>query len=301
MNTEKKYEVGFHPGMPSAEYHAIDAVSSSRLKHLAKSPAHLKQEIDYPSEPSDAMRLGSIIHCAFFEPDIFDDQYIVMPDLTEGLRTKKGEIPKNPKNTDEYRDRVSEWRVQNHGREVVEHDDYMTALSVANALRQNPDIEVLHRSTAERELTGLWIDEETGLLRKMRTDAISDYFSTLVDLKKTTCALRHAFEKQIFDMRYYWQGATYLDGARALGRPMEHYVIVAVEAVAPFASKVYRLRDDIIELGRREIRPLLRLYRDCKQKNEWPGYPGGVEDIGVPGWAINRIENELPGDLRQAA
>ena len=55
------------------EYHADPAISASQLKEIGKSPFHYwKRYVDpdrSPSEPTAAMRLGSLVHCAVLEPN----------------------------------------------------------------------------------------------------------------------------------------------------------------------------------------------------------------------------------------
>jgi hypothetical protein len=55
------------------QYHADPAVSASHLHAIARSPYHYwSRYLDpnrKPVEPTAAMRLGSLVHCAVLEPD----------------------------------------------------------------------------------------------------------------------------------------------------------------------------------------------------------------------------------------
>jgi hypothetical protein len=38
--------------------------------------------------------------------------------------------------------------------------------------------------------------------------------------------------------------------------------------------------------GRREVERLLALYRDCVERDVWPGYADEVEDLFPPAWLL---------------
>jgi hypothetical protein len=79
--------------MENTEYHAHPALSASGLRVLKRSPLHYWDRYINPdrvtTEPTEAMQLGTLIHCAVLEPDQFDVRYIAVP---EGIdkRTKEG-------------------------------------------------------------------------------------------------------------------------------------------------------------------------------------------------------------------
>jgi len=67
--------------MNNADYHADPAVSASHLHAIAKSPQHYwSRFLDpqrQPVEPTAAMRLGSLVHCAVLEPEELHKRYAV--------------------------------------------------------------------------------------------------------------------------------------------------------------------------------------------------------------------------------
>ena len=74
----------------NADYHADPAISASHLHAVAASPYHYWSRFLNPDrpvvEPTAAMRLGSLVHCAVLEPDELSSRYAVAPDR----RTKDG-------------------------------------------------------------------------------------------------------------------------------------------------------------------------------------------------------------------
>lgn len=287
---------GFRTGfltIPAQLYHSIDAVSQSRLKHLARSPAHLRWELDHPTPPTEAMRRGTMIHTAVLEPHAFNRAYVVVPDLTEGIRNKDGSASEKPKATSEYKGRLADFARQNAGKQFLDREDWNMAITVGERLRSHSDAGVFISEARETELTGLWRDEETGLLCKMRVDAYCPDLGTLFDIKTTQDASPEGFARTIYSYRYYWQAALYLEGMAALGKPCTDFAIIAVETTPPYGARVYNLRAEIIDLARKEIRPLMAFYKACQERNDWPGYPSGIVDIGLPKWAENQINREI--------
>jgi hypothetical protein len=106
------------------EYHADPAISASQLKEICKSPFHYwKRYVDpdrSPSEPTAAMRLGSLVHCAVLEPNELLQRYAVGPDR----RTKEG--------------KATAERMIADGIEPVSASDFEQALSMAAAVRSHP-------------------------------------------------------------------------------------------------------------------------------------------------------------------
>lgn len=277
--TEAAYPVGVHRGVSFDEYHAIDAVSSHRLSTLKRSPAHLRWELDHPTPPTDAMVFGSALHTMILEPSLFDMQYAVAPKCDK--RTNAGKAVWN------------EFVESNQDKTILDADDRKAIEEMASAIHEHEIAGPLVDASSDTELTGLHIDDESGLLCKFRVDAYSQLLATVFDVKTTVDASRREFERAIFRYGYHRQGARYIDGMRALGFPVEHYTIIACEKTAPYAVAVYRLLEDTIRLGREENRQLLQLYAACKQAKTWPGYPNAVQDIGVPAWAKKQIEEEI--------
>jgi len=272
-------EVGLHLDIPSHEYHAINAVSSHRLSLLKRSPAHLLHEILFPTPQTEAMKLGEAVHCAILEPDLFPDRYCPAPKVDR--RTKAGkEIYEN-------------FLQENVGRVVLKHDEFLSCCAMSGKVNGHSVASKLIDRADMKEVSGFFNDPVTGLFCRMRADAICKSIGTIVDLKTTQNASPSEFERSIFKFGYHRQGAFYIDAAQVLGLKIDHYAIIAVESEAPHCVAVYRLKNDVIELGRRENIALMEVWKKCADADEWPAYPELVTDIGIPAWAKNQTEKEL--------
>jgi PDDEXK-like domain of unknown function (DUF3799) len=78
---------GFYAGVDDSIYHSWNLASSHRLGVIhSKSAASLRNSIDNPKDPTDALVEGSAAHCLVIEPELFDHKFVVSGQCQE---TKK--------------------------------------------------------------------------------------------------------------------------------------------------------------------------------------------------------------------
>jgi hypothetical protein len=277
---------GVYAGVPFEDYLRWDAASQSQLKALARSPAHLRAALAEPDEDSAALRIGRALHAAVLEPDVFAKGFAALADGTD-LRTKAGK---------EARDAILA-----AGAVPLKQAEYEAIGAMRAALLAHAAAGHLLRSEGPAEQSIVWIDEETGVLCKARQDKHAHGVGggVIVDVKTTTDASPRQFERTIFDFGYHRQGAFYLRGAEALGLPVAHFAILAVEKDAPHAVAVYRLNEGALDAGDAEVVGLLNRYKRCRERDEWPAYPATVQDIALPDWAwaiSDRLTKELEAE-----
>ena len=262
---------GLHRHVPAPEYHAWDLLNASKLKTLAsKSPAHVKWEMDHPRKTTDAMRLGQAIHCAVLEPERFPEEFKVGP-------------PRRSKADKEEHERMARAGVTE-----LSQRDWETVLAVRDAVRSHRAVR--HILDGDAELSAVWKDEQTGLMCKGRFDDTCTWARCIVDLKSTKDASPQAFSRDVFNLGYHLQAAHYIDGARACGLDVEHFVIVAVEKEPPCPVALYQLDAEAVEAGRKQLVPLKEQYAHCVRTGKWPGRRDDVQILSLPGWAWRQLE-----------
>lgn len=269
----KSPEPGIYPNVPMSEYHAWEAASNSRLSQLLRSPAHLKSYIDRPKPDTDAQVIGRATHAAILEPESFEKQYKKGP--LGDRRTKKVK--------EQWEALVAEAGAEN----ILRPADYEACLAMRESVWKKTTATGLIGGKGQRELSIIWMHTDALTLCKARLDRLSPALDggTIIDLKTTTDASPLKFERTIFAYGYHRQGALYVDGARAVGIPIRHYAIIAIEKEPPYEVAVYRLMEGAIEAGRDEVARLLPVYKRCVEENNWPGYPDEIRDITLPIWA----------------
>lgn len=258
-----------------ADYCAMQGMNNSKLGMLKRCPAKFKWLLENERNDTDSLKVGRAIHCAVLEPEKFNQEFLCLPDIDR--RTTKG------------REMYAELVSQNPTKTILKPDDFHMALDVATSIRSNVHANYL-LDGAYTEVTLDWVHEETGVQCKARVDAFNEELGILIDIKTTLDASRSGFPRKLFAYGYHRQAAYYLTGMEANDQAAKHFVFVAVEKEPPYAVGIYRLSDQTIQLSKQENDALLRLYAECKRTGSWPGYTQGIEDISLPDYATNTLE-----------
>lgn len=254
--------VGVADAISNADYHASPYVSSSWLKELAKSPAHLQAYRASPPESSAAMNMGSAIHS------------LALEDGKDVLRA-----PGSTRNTNLYKDFV---KANPNGIYLLE-DEYERALRARDAVLSHSIAKKL-LSGGKAEQSAFWLDSETKVPCKCRPDYLRDD-GIVIDLKTTGDASAPIFQRNITDRKYHWQSAWYLDGlSQVLGKQLKDFVHIVVETEAPYAVALYALDDGALEKAREDIRKLLQTYAECLHTGTWPGYSPDIQNMTLRHW-----------------
>lgn len=273
MNAPDAITLGLIRDMPAETYHSIHAMSAGGLKRMRQSPAHffgMQLDPNRPAgEPTPAMRNGTLVHCALFEPGEVESRYVVRPAGLDG-RTKEGKA----------------W-IAEQTREVVDASQMAAAVAQANAVRALPDVAAL-LADGYPESSAFWLDDNTGELCKCRPDWVSPAGDGVILVDGKTCqdASPDGFGRAIWNFAYHLQAAWYSDGfTAATGLRVHGFVFAAVESAWPHAAAAYMLGDDVLDAARRENRRLLDRYAECRRTGQWPGYASSISLINLPKWA----------------
>lgn len=283
-------EPGVYPKVSAAEYHAWDCASTSRLSILLnKSPAHMRHAIEHPSTPTASMRLGTALHMAVLQPDLYATDYEVAQQCEE--TTEKGKRCSR---------RGTEW----HGAwfcaqhkpvgagacafNVLSEEDAAVVFAMKQALLSRPASAKLLSADGPTELSIVWDDAETGVRCKARVDKLALEYGVAIDLKTAQDASPDAFARSIDTYGYARQASHYLHGLAANGLICDSFVFDVVEPDPPHAVGLYRVGEDSLDVGRVQIRRALATYAECERTGVWPSYGDGVQDIELPAWAFKR-------------
>lgn len=302
--------------MPIDEYHSSEALGHSGLVKILQSPSHFRAWRDIKKEPTDALAFGQAFHSLLLEPEKFDAEYAVIEEAVlegslqsaddykkaaEELGIKVGKMKK-----DEIKDAITATDIERrfkfredviaevYGGKQILNDETMSRL---HAIRKNV---MAHKTAARRlscggavELSGFWIDQETGVECRIRPDLLA--MGAIHDLKSCRDAGIDGFAKAIAQYGYDIQAAYYTDGYKALTGETLPFIFIAAETDAPYAVAVYQADRQMIEVGRKKYRAALQLYKWCKERDYWPSYQpdGEIETISLPRWATNTEDYEL--------
>lgn len=251
-------EPGAYHGVPESLYHSLPYISSSFLKKFKDCPAEALE----PVEITDCMRLGSALHAWILEgEEVFKQQFVTM--FESSLN----------KNTNEYKDKAKKFVEDNSKKTILpaitSKVPTMDVIKGVHAsVRNHPTSFKWLSQEGMAEVTLIWDDPETGLRCKARLDFFTE--GMIVDLKKTQDAKK--FRNTLVSFNYDIQAAWYLSGAQACGLDAQKFGFVAFEAARPYKVATGRLSNRWAEEGKKEIKRLLGLVKECLERKSFPAY-----------------------------
>lgn len=261
--------------MPNEKYHSLEGISKTGLDLIERSPAHYKYKV--PVVQTRPMQMGSAIHAAILEPEVFSREYMMLPEIKDRRQA-------------EYRkakEVYGEERVFT-GSDCQHIKDMQTAVYAHSEARR------LLEQDGYSELSGIVRDPVTGVLCRHRFDRLAVVDGWAVDLKKTQDASPDGFSKSVANYRYHVQAAFYLDQYEWItGERLKGMKFIAVEEKPCHGVGVYYLDDGSLHIGREAYRKNLNTYAECLNTEKWDCYAQDSQMISLPNWALAAYENEL--------
>lgn len=260
-----------------AEYRAIDALNHSKLSLMRLCPQKFKFWATNERDDTDALRVGRAIHTAVLQPELFNKEFLCLPDIDR--RTTKG------------REEYATICCNNPDKTILKRDEFNRAMEIATEVRSNKHVMNL-LDGCHVELTVEWQDAATGVKCKARLDGYNEELGVVLDLKTTIDASPTGFPRKLYSYGYNRQAAWYLESLKAHNEAASHFVFIAVEKEPPYSLGIYRLSNEAIKLSKSENDALLRKYVECMRTNSWPGYTDGVQDISIPQYGVTDMEEQ---------
>ncbi|GLY21665.1 PD-(D/E)XK nuclease-like domain-containing protein [Micromonospora sp. NBRC 101691] len=279
-------EPGVYAGITDTAYHRDPvpggSLSSSGARRLLppSCPALFRHWQDNPQPPKREFDLGHAAHT-----------------LVLGAGPQIVEIEHDSWRTSAAKDAAAEAR--DAGKVPLLTKDYEVVQAMAAALRAHPTAAALLRPEGGRpELSAFWIDPETRIWCRLRTDwlDVSRPGRLIVpDYKTCASAAPDDLQRAIWDHGYHQQADWYLGGLRALGLAAEdsQFVFIFQEKRAPYLVTVAQPDPFAMRIGAHLNREARHLYLECMTSGRWPGYTDDVALISLPGWVERQYEMEL--------
>jgi len=263
------YKPGIYSGITNTSYHADPALGSTSLKTLAtKTPAHYQWDKAHPKF-SDAFTLGTAAHSLILEGDASNITVVSHDNwLTKAAKEAKAEALAA-------------------GRQPLLEKEWQQVMDMRHAVMAHPQARELFAGHKAEESV-FW--KEDALMLKCRPDAWKP--GRLVDLKTTVNADPREFGKTAHNFGYHQSAAHYIDGVKAATGEELPFTFVLVEKTAPYLVSVVELDWEAIDLGRALNDRAKRIYRECTETGNWPGYPA-AEPIALPNYAVYETEDLL--------
>lgn len=157
--------------------------------------------------------------------------------------------------------------------------------AMAEAILKHPTAGPLFEIARHREVSVF--SEVDGVPVRARFDALSVAGGTAIDLKTCDDATKNGFEKSVAKWGYDVQQGHYEDVYEASeGEPIDAFFFVAAEKTAPYEVAVHRLPAVWVEMGKRKAAEARRIYRECVETGNWPGYDTTIQFLDPPAWLV---------------
>lgn len=288
--------------MTNADYHSCSGVSRSGLWLYHENP--LKYWYKYLSgqyeqeKTTKAFAFGSLCHTVVLEEHLLEDEYIVEPELFKlpkvGLLRDLGreeyERQKAARADAERIKAIQEAKFAKlaEGKKIVDREDYQKAQDIKNTIYNNEEYALLLKD-CHIEKSIFWIDQETGVLCKVRPDAYKPGIYAL-DLKTEESASGKNFKRSANKYGYYLQAGMIWEAMKAIGEPIERFIDLAIEKEKPHCSSAFIMDDEAIQYGLDLFHSILRKFAVSRETNRYDDY--GVQILTAPQFEMKELNNE---------
>lgn len=299
------YEPGWYPDLPMDEYLRIPAMSASGMEAFRRSPAHYRYEREHPKAATDAMREGTALHLALLEPEVYAGRYVSLRQCygvkKDGARcSNQASVYRStgPDNEAHYCGVHDPWKGEpmDSGIEVMSADALNRVEAMRLAVLEHPEAAEFFRGEGRSEVSGIWRDERTGVLCKLRLDREISRAAIHADVKTTRSAAADFFPRDAAKRGYHRKAAWYRRGMAALGKPAIASVLIAVESAPPHGCQMFLIDEEDLRKAGAPFDAMLARYAECEKTGRWPGYDAGFRHMTVPPWELDDAPAETDND-----
>lgn len=266
-------EPGIHDGMPDEAYHRDPvpggSLSSSGARRLLETcPAKFDYERRHPRTATKTFDVGHAAH-----------------QMVLGTGPELKVVAGARWDTNDAKAEVAS--IRERGGIPLKQADMDAVKAMADAILADPLAAALF-SDGKPEQSLFWIDDRTGIWRRVRTDWLRD--NAIVDLKTCESADEDHVTKAITRYGYHAQADYYREAARALDLGDLPFLFVFVEKAPPHLIHVVQVDADALAAGRHLNNRAIDLFAQCQRTGEWPGYASDITTISLPPYALRALE-----------
>jgi hypothetical protein len=270
--------------LPDADYRARPGLSFSGAKLLMRTPKQFIYDTTHPREPKPEFDRGHAAH-----------RLVLGAGADLALAVDEHGDPFTSWSTNKAKEfaRIA----REAGRIPLLQKQLDEATAIADAIREHGEAgKLLEAGRFLPEVSVFWTDDETGRQQRARLDALiiegDDGRPEVVDVKVLKDVTRRGLTTAIYEYRYHWQDAHYLDALLAHAVGGVRYRLVCAEANPPHLVRVAELDDPAVTAGARFMAEARRRYARHLDADDWPGFPERTELIGLPRYAATDPEDE---------
>lgn len=281
------------------DYHARPEFSSSQLKDILRSGAHFYSHNiakEHERETKKHLDFGSLAHALFLEPEIFADEFVVVPADAPKRPTEVMLNAKNP--SADSLARIAYWKnfEAEHGNKTeISQEQLDGANRIVTNLRTLSTYQFIAHEYGMAEASIFFADPIYGLQLRVRPDwhipPCKNFPNGLIIDVKTTRDARHfGFSKQCADYGYDLSAAMYREGFQQYYDTEDKppFIFLVAENDAPFNVKQYNAPELFLSVGETRYSKAKALLAESLLINEWDGYGTELEDLGLPSYMVKQ-------------
>ena len=271
----------------NAEYRLREGVSSSVLKKLLISDAHLQYIVDNGWQKTEATTLGDAIHAYFLESERFEDMY-----------TEEKEVYKKAYNgfaagdakLDDYGRPIIMLKHTRDSSMDVKGEQYRKFKYMVDAIKECPQAMVMLNNRFNTELS--FFDSYEGIPIKVRCDFMyrdEDGRLWIVDIKtvggtKERPSDAKNFSRTMYEYGYDLQEYMYFEVIKKYIPEVYGFKFLCVDAKCPSGVKIYDIipgESEWHELGGYRFKLAMDRYKKFKSRDIHPVYERVTETINL--------------------
>lgn len=268
---------GIYYDISNEAYHKDAAIGSTTIKAISVSPANLYFN---PFKGSKSAHKGTAIHAALLEPDVFQTEFTLRPDIT--TRSSK-----------EFKTLAAEFDSER----IIIGSEVETINRMVESSLLNVDFTDYVSARGHSEVSMFGRCPETGLNLKCRFDRLSDSHAYPLDVKSCRDASQRGFSQAFGQYHYHVQAAFYLYVLKLVtGKDFNQFAFFAIENSPPYKNCMYYIGEESLELGRKTMFEAMHKLVECMQDEELhtEGMVLPSSEINVPGYLLdNEFDDEV--------
>lgn len=253
-------------------YHIHPGISNSGLKLILDCPKRYYTEYLDPNKPPRSrpkhFTIGSAVHALALEPEKFTEQFFV--------------FPKCDRRTNAGKEAYAKAEIDAKGKDLLSQEEMAEVSAMADSINNIAWFKKL-RPQMRIEQSFLWEDPEFKVQVKSRPDIHTDQF--YIDIKTTDSANLKDFSRTIYNYGYHMQAAIAREAFKALyKKEFKYFIFVVIENSYPYLTASFVLDEASLNKGYDDFRRGLKIYKECLDSNNFPGYDDKIQNIVMPEW-----------------
>lgn len=269
---------GVYDNVPDDEYHADTLVpggslSSTGAKALLRSPAHYKWQQENRVDKA-TFDVGHAVHSMVLGVGL---DIVAIP---EEILASNGAA-----STKEAKEFIANARKA--GKVPLKADVVAECKALTESVLAHPLARALLERPGKAEQSVFAQDPQTKVWLRARIDYLpdpGDEQTVIVDLKTAVSADPRDFGRATAEWGYDVQAVWYESLLNLTRESDTSFRFIVVEKSAPYLVSVIELDAEYAQIGRARMRRAIDTFKECVEKNEWPGYPEISNLVGPPTW-----------------